>query len=131
MKNILRALIACSALLLAASSVSAHHFFPRESDNPVSIAGTVIKFEWMNPHSRIFLDVADKTGKTSVWQIELGSPGALAGRGWTRDMLKPGDAVAMDVILWKGRANFAAARDVRLPDGRRMFAGSHAGDPRR
>ena len=127
-----RILTACSALLLTASPALAHHFFPRASETPVSIVGTVAKFEMRNPHSRVLVDVRDSTGNISVWEIELGSVAALVGRGWQRDSLKPGDVITVEAILGTVRANVAAAREVALPDGRVVFAGSHAGDtPRR
>jgi hypothetical protein len=121
-----------AALVLTASPGLAHHFMPRESDKAVPIEGTVVRFDMINPHSRLFIEVEDATGRVDVWEIELGSVQALLARGWTRDALKPGDVVRVDAILWKGRANAAAARDVEWPDGRRLFGGSHAGDyPRR
>jgi hypothetical protein len=115
--------------LLFTSPVLAHHFFPQASDKTVPIAGKVTKFEWVNPHSRLFIDVKDKTGKVNNWEIELGSPAALTKRGWKIDSLKFGDPITVEAILWKGRVNAAVAQDVQFPDGRKVFAGSHAGDP--
>lgn len=123
-----RVLAAGSGLLLMASPVLAHHWFPRESDQPIPIAGTVTRFEWVNPHARFYIDVRDETGKVRNWEIELGGPGALASRGWSRDLLKIGDAVAVEAFPWKGRERMAVARTVQLADGRKLFAGSHAGD---
>lgn len=90
------------------------------------------KFEMKNPHSRVMLDVRDATGQISRWEIELGSIGALMGRGWQRDSLKAGDVITVAAVLGVGKTNLAAAREVSLPDGRIIFGGSHAGDmPRR
>ena len=50
----------------------------------------------MNPHSIIFFDVTDKTGKTERWQAELGSAQQLKLReGWTRTTLKAGDKITI------------------------------------
>jgi hypothetical protein len=50
----------------------------------------------MNPHSIIFFDVTDKTGKTEPWQAELGSANQLnRSEGWTRTTLKAGDKIAI------------------------------------
>ena len=121
--------VVVGSLLLTTASVFAHHFFPQASDKPVSIRGTVTRFEWINPHARFFMDVKDNTGKVSSWEIELGSPFALLKRGWRKDSLKFGDAATVEAILWKGKDNMAVAQDVHLPDGRKVFGGSHAGDP--
>jgi hypothetical protein len=118
----------CVAVLMS-PPLRAHHFFPKESDQTVSLTGKVTGFEWVNPHCRFFMDVTDKLGRVSSWEVELGSPAALTRRGWKKDSLRPGDFVTVEVILWKGRANMAVARDIVFPDGRRIFAGSHAGDP--
>lgn len=117
-----------SGVLLFTVPALAHHWFPRASDQPVPIAGTVTKFVWENPHARLYVDVRDETGQVRNWMIELGSPAALSRQGWNRTSLKPGEAVAMDAFLWKGQANMAVARTVQFPDGRRLSAVSHAGD---
>jgi hypothetical protein len=126
--NLLRILATCTVLLLPASPVLAHHFFARESDTPVSIAGTVTKFEMRNPHSRLYLEVRDRSGNLTPWTIELGSVANLIARGWQKTSLKPGDMVTVEVILGRGTPTIAAARELTLPDGRVVFAGSHAGD---
>lgn len=130
MKTTLLAIVTTAIVVLsAASPVVAHHFFPRESDEIITLEGKLTSFEWVNPHSRFFIDVSDTSGNVTSWEIELGSPAALTRRGWTTESLKFGDTVKVDVVLWKGRENAAVAQDVTLPDGNRLFAGSHAGDP--
>ena len=86
------------AALLLASPVLAHHGFAGRYDeeHPVTVMGTVVNLEFMNPHSIIFFDVTDKTGKTERWQAELGSAAQLnRGEGWTRTTLKPGDKITI------------------------------------
>lgn len=119
---------AFAAVLLTVSPVVAHHSFPRVSDKTVALAGTVVKFEMRNPHSRVLLDVRDPAGHVNTWEIELGSVPALTGRGWQRDSLKAGDVITVDAIVGSQKPNIGAARDLTLPDGRVVFAGSHAGD---
>jgi len=43
---------------------SAHHSFAAEFDDkkPVKLEGTVVRFEFMNPHSWIYLDVKNEDG---------------------------------------------------------------------
>ena len=66
-------------LLLAAVSAFAHHPFSAEYDwkKPVTLTGTVSKFEWANPHSVLYIDAKDASGGS------LGNPiegGAILGR---------------------------------------------------
>jgi hypothetical protein len=62
----------------------------------VTVTGTVVDLQFMNPHSIIFFNVTDKTDKTERWQAELGSANQLnRSEGWTRTTLKAGDKIAI------------------------------------
>ena len=117
------------AVLLTSSPVLGHHFFPHDSDKPVSIVGSVTKFEWVNPHAYLYIDVKDEKGAVSNWQIELGSPFALLRRGWQKESVKFGDVLRIEGYLSITEVKKAIARDIQFPDGRKMFAGSHVADP--
>ena len=56
----------------------------------MTVTGTVVvDLQFMNPHSIIFFEVTDKSGKTERWQAELGSANPLnRSEGWTRTTLK-------------------------------------------
>ena len=82
------------------------------------------KVEWMNPHARFYLDVKDEAGKVTNWEFELGSPNGLMRQGWTRNSMKIGDAISVDGYQAKDGANLANARNVKLSDGKKLFAGS-------
>jgi len=119
-------LAASFALLLAAFPVLAHHSFSAEFDSskPISLTGVVTKVEWMNPHTHFYIDVKDENSKVTNWDLETGSPNALARRGWTRHSLKEGDLVTVQASRAKDGSNLASARTVKLADGRSVFAGS-------
>ena len=57
-------------------SVQAHHAFAAEFDNgkPVRLEGTVTKWEWINPHAWINLDVTNEAGEVEKWRVEGGAP---------------------------------------------------------
>lgn len=113
-------------LLMAVMPVVAHHSFAAEFDGskPITLTGTVTKLEWMNPHTHFYIDVKDENGKVTNWDLETGSPNALARRGWTRHALKEGDVVTVQAYRAKDGSNLASARTVTLADGRKVFAGS-------
>ena len=123
-------LAACVALLLASLPVFAHHSFAAEFDvkQPVTLKGTVTKVEWTNPHVWIYLDVADEQGNVQHWQCENGAPNALARMGWTRNSLKAGDQVTVEGFRAKNDDKTANARQIILPDGRKVFSGSAEDD---
>ncbi len=118
--------IAFTGLLASAADAWAHHAFAAEYDatRPVLLTGSVTKVDWTNPHAHCFLDVRDGRGKLSTWDLELASPSTLERSGWTRKSLKVGDIVTVDGYLAKDGTNLAHARDIRLPDGRRILAGA-------
>ena len=119
-------LSAIAGLLLAAVPVLAHHSFAAEFDSnqPMTVNGVVTKVEWMNPHTHFYIDVKDESGKVVNWDVETGSPNALSRRGWTRNSLKIGDTVMVEAFRAKDGSTLASARNVKLSDGRKIFAGS-------
>src|SRR5689334_15913823 len=124
-KTKLGILIGGLALLVAALPALAHHAFVAQYDasKSTTLSGVVTKVEWTNPHARFYVDVKDKSGAVTNWNLELASPNALRRLGWTRDILKVGDQVSVFVAPAKDGAKMANARTVTLADGRKMVAG--------
>ena len=85
-----------AGFLLMASSLIAHHgqanYNVKES---VTVSGTVTDFQFVNPHSLVFLECKDDKGQAEKWQGELTSPNHLVRAGWKKNSLKPGDQVTM------------------------------------
>src|SRR5262245_50756308 len=82
----MRAILSSAALLVAfAVPAMAHHSFAAEFDanQPVKLKGTVVKMEWINPHSWIHMDVKNPDGTVTRWMIEGGTPNTLVRRGFT------------------------------------------------
>jgi len=121
-----RLLAATIVLSLGGLPVFAHHSFAAEFDvkQPVTLKGTVTKVEWTNPHVWIYMDVANESGAAEHWQCENGAPNALARMGWTRNSLKVGDQITIEGFRAKNDDKTANARQIILPDGRKVFSGS-------
>jgi len=121
------AIIAVAAALLASSvPARAHHAFAAEFDatKPVKVQGVIVRLEWTNPHSWIFVDAKGPNGQVEHWAFEGGGPGALIRRGFTKDYLKPGTAVVVEGFLAKGVPYRANARSITYPNGKTLFVGS-------
>ena len=102
-----------------------HHSFAAEFDaqRPITLKGTVAKWEMINPHGWITLDV-NADGKVTQWMVETSNPNGLMRLGWTKNSLKPGDEITVDGYLAKDGSSTANASRITLSDGRKVFAGS-------
>ncbi len=119
-------LIAVTAALAGAARASAHHSFAAEFDaqKPVTLKGTVVKWEMINPHGWITLAVPGADGTTTQWMIETSNPNGLMRLGWSKRSLKFGDEITVEAFRAKDGSNTANAATVTLSDGRTVFAGS-------
>ena len=113
-------------LFAAAASLSAHHAFAAEFDGtkPITVKGTVMKMEWVNPHVWLHLDVKQPDGKVEAWAFEAGTPNVLFRRGFTRKSLLPGTVVVIDGYRAKDGSRRANGRDLTFEDGTKLFMGS-------
>jgi uncharacterized protein DUF6152 len=120
-------LAAIIAALSLPAGVSAHHAFSAEFDanQPITLRGTLTKFEWVNPHSWLHLDVKGPDGKVVSWAIEGGAPNALIRRGMNKNSVPTGVEILVEAYLAKDGSKRANGVDVTfLADGRKMFMGS-------
>jgi hypothetical protein len=124
----LRIAIALSALCAVAVPVLAHHAFAAEFDEkrPIKLEGKVTKFELINPHSWIHIDVTGNDGKTTEWMVEGGSPNSLFRNGFTKNSLPSGTVILVDGYQAKDGTNRAVGKDLTFKDGKRLFLGGSA-----
>ncbi len=111
-------LIAGAVLAATAGAAAAHHsvaMFEREIVNEYK--GTVVEFQYTNPHSWLIIEVENEDGTTTNWGFEAEGPGTLMRKGIGRNTFPPG----MEVTV-RGRPHVdgrpaAAWVDATLPDG--------------
>jgi hypothetical protein len=86
------------AAIAAAGAVQAHHSFAMfDHEHPIQIAGTVVEFRYTNPHSFILIDVMDKDGENTVWNLEGPPPSLLVRDGVTEKTVKPGHELILTI----------------------------------
>jgi hypothetical protein len=126
MRTTLVILFVALAPALASRTVWGHHAFAAEFDStkPIKLQGTVVRMEWINPHTWIHMDVKRPNGKTERWMIEGGPPNALYRRGFTRDSLPTGAEIVVEGFRAKDGSLKGNGRDVTFADGRKLFVGS-------
>ena len=116
-------LVALAGVAWGASTLSAHHAFAAEFDakRPIKLKGTVVKMEWINPHTWLHIDVKRPDGKTEQWMIEGGPPNALYRRGFNKNSLPVGAEILVEGFRAKDGSLKGNGRELTFSDGRRLF----------
>jgi hypothetical protein len=128
MKTKIAMLLAGVGLFLTAAPLWSHHAFSAEYDEkrPLTLKGKVTKWELVNPHSWIHIDVVGPDGKVTSWMVEGGSPNSLLRNGFTKNSLPAGTEIIVEGYQAKDGANRAVGKDLTYADGKRLFLGGSA-----
>jgi hypothetical protein len=87
-------------------------------DRNLEITGTVVSFDFINPHPIIVVAVTDETGRRSDWQVEGPTAIYLSRTGWTAESVRPGETITVrGAPPKKAEARALAGREVRKSDG--------------
>ncbi|MCX7096331.1 MAG: DUF6152 family protein [Methylococcales bacterium] len=123
--NHLKTLALVCVLGLAQPAAHAHHAFSAEFDaeKPVELKGKVTKLELVNPHSWLYLDVAQQDGNVANWGFEFGAPFNLKQKGITKASLPIGSEISIQGFRAKNGKNFGYAVTTTLSDGRSVKTG--------
>ena len=123
----LRSISACAGLALAVAALAAapamaHHSFAMfDFQSDKSVSGTVVQFDWTNPHTFIFLEASTgPNGASERWGLEGMSPNYLGRRGWTKNSLSPGDKVTVTFHPLKDGSKGGTYLKVQLANGKEL-----------
>ena len=117
-------ILVCAGSLVAAMAAvpSAHHSAAAyEPATIVLMNATVKSLVWANPHSILAFDVLDEAGASAAWTAESGSPSALTRMGWTRNSVRAGDRVTIELFPARNGAKVGRLAKVVLADGRELL----------
>jgi hypothetical protein len=113
-----------AVLALAAGPALAHHSFAMfDRSRLTKLEGTVVEFQWANPHSHILLSVPEANappGLAGKWDIEANAPNIMIRQGWKKTTLKPGDKVVAYVYPLKNGSPGAHLLRIHV-DGRELY----------
>jgi hypothetical protein len=114
---------AAVAVILFAGPIFAHHGAAAyDTSENTTLKGTVVEFDFINPHCQLFINVTDDSGKVVRWDGEFTNPGTLHRRGWTKEMFKPGDQITMIGNRAKNGANVLRVLKLEMSDGKVITA---------
>jgi hypothetical protein len=91
--NSIVAAIVILALVSVAVPVSAHHAWPVNNSELVTVKGKVTEFIWENPHPMITVEVQTNDGGMEKWLIGGPAINRMEANGWTKTTVKPGDVI--------------------------------------
>lgn len=113
-----------AGLLISAVPLLAHHgAADYEKDQLVTIKGTVVDYQLINPHMMIVIRGGPEGSKEPVeWRVESVALNMMVRMGWKPDSLKPGDVVTVTGRAGKnGKPAMLLVKLIR-PDGRELDA---------
>ena len=121
----MKAILVAIFLALAIPAL-AHHSLTAEYDTErtVTLTRAITEMKWTNPHAWLYINVKDDKGQVQNWAIEFATPNQLYRRGWTREDLPAGSVVTVNGYPSRDKAPRISSIDVKLPDGRTLFAGT-------
>lgn len=121
-------------VLIVTVGLGAHHGDAgRYDEDVITVTGTVVALQMVNPHSHIIFDVVEN-GKTVRWQAELGTPQQLIKQfGWTPATIRKGMKLTMIGRQLKGKApylNLTERANIVVADtGKEIYRTENFGKP--
>ena len=107
-------------LLSTWSRATAHHSFAAEFSYELfgTREGEVVELHYVNPHTRIFVAVANDGGEVEIWDAQTHAISILLRSGWMRDTVKVGDKVVLAGFLGLENSRKLWIAEMTLEDGR-------------
>jgi N-methylhydantoinase B/oxoprolinase/acetone carboxylase alpha subunit len=98
-----------------------------DQEHPMEVDGVVKDFKYTSPHTFIILTIKDKDGTVEDWNLEGGSPSALARDGWNNKSLKPGDELHLSIDPLRSGAPGGAwnVNKIKFKDGSKIGGQTH------
>ena len=105
-------LAAAVSLWIPSGPVAAHHGVAGyDMTKTITVHGTVSKFDWSNPHVRLYLEVKDASN-TVTWEVDMGPPNQQIMNGWKIDTYRHGDRVSIEIYPAKDGSNVGYGKKV-------------------
>lgn len=121
MKKLLNLSLLAIGLLSISRPVLAHHGNAAfDTSRILTMKATVTDWFWANPHCFVKFDYKDDKGEVENWVVETSNPPDMINKGWSKDVLKPGEEVTVTIYPVKNGSHIGRLVTVTLPDGRTL-----------
>ena len=109
------------ALIPASLPLAAHHAWPVNQQRLVTVKGTVVDFQWGNPHPMITLVVEGANGATEKWQVGGPAINRMEANGWNKSTVKNGDVITGTGYQYTDGQKIIKLERVTLASGKEML----------
>jgi Family of unknown function (DUF6152) len=118
MRHFIRA-CAAGALWVGGAAALAHHSLAGfDLERPLTLEGTVTRFDWANPHVYIEMAIEREGGEREIWQVQAEPPSSMVLQGWSRSSLAVGERITVDARPSRNpQRRMALGGRVRKADG--------------
>ena len=84
-------------MAITVAVAGAHHSIASvyDGNRQVTVEGAVTRFQFVNPHPLLTVEVTGGSGTPQQWLLEMDNRSELAAVGMTGETLKPGDRVVV------------------------------------
>jgi hypothetical protein len=123
MKKLAYCLLLMFAALFVSAPLPAHHGETNYDTNKMVTvkAATVTNFEFINPHTQIYLEVKNENGEIEKWTCEARSPAMLVRNGgWDKTTLKPGDVITAVGFQARNGTKILRLKKIVLANGKEL-----------
>lgn len=109
--------------VLFSAPLPAHHGTASfDTSKRLTLDATVTEWFWANPHCFLKFDVKGENGDVVHWIAETSNPADMTNVGWSKQVLKPGDAVKVTIEPVKNGRPAGRVLQVVLPNGKTLYA---------
>jgi len=114
-----------TGVIAAATPLFAHHSWPVDSRKLVTVKGTVMDYNWSNPHVMFHLEVKNDKGVIEKWNVGGPATSRMAANGWGVNTLKPGDVLTASGYQFSDGEPVLRLEKVVMADGKEMYLYGH------
>jgi Family of unknown function (DUF6152) len=128
MRIVYKVAIAMGAWSLATAAMGHHSAAMFDTSKCLSITGSVRNFQWMNPHSWVWVTTPGSNGATDIWGLEIPAPSQLVALDprWSHNTILKGDKVTITFSPLKDGRRGGLANTIKLPNGTIMHGAPNA-----
>ena len=112
--------VAVTLILVPSPAVAHHSAAMFDSATEMTLKGTVVEWQWINPHCTLRMDVKGGDGAVKRWSVATSNIADLSKRGWSRRTFKPGDEVTVMIRPARSGEPVGMIESVIMADGHKL-----------